>query len=168
MEVFLQNGFDFRDDPASGRLLLSAVPFRWGARRAAGGRAGQRGNAAADGRHQQRRPPAQRTSMVRETRPLQPVPAKPRVCSSTSWLCALAVPQQPPVLPSAHPAGPPPPGRSKNITFGATDVLELVGLLDGGAAQPLALGEQGRVVRPSRWGGAGAGAALAGQAKGRH
>ncbi|KAL4438704.1 hypothetical protein ABPG77_006308 [Micractinium sp. CCAP 211/92] len=66
MDVFLRNGFDFKDDPASGRLLLSAVPF------------------------------------------------------------------------------------SKNITFGASDVLELVGLLESGAAQALALGEQAAVVRPSR------------------
>ena len=28
MEVFRMNGFDFKEDPASGRLLLSAVPFR--------------------------------------------------------------------------------------------------------------------------------------------
>ncbi len=36
MDVFLRNGFDFKDDPASGRLLLSAVPFRCGAARAVG------------------------------------------------------------------------------------------------------------------------------------
>ena len=28
LDLFRRNGFDFRDDPASGRLLLSAVPFR--------------------------------------------------------------------------------------------------------------------------------------------
>ena len=28
LEVFRQNGFHFTDDPASGRLLLAAVPFR--------------------------------------------------------------------------------------------------------------------------------------------
>lgn len=28
LEVFRQNGFYFKDDPANGRLLLAAVPFR--------------------------------------------------------------------------------------------------------------------------------------------
>ncbi|PSC67581.1 DNA mismatch repair PMS1 isoform X3 [Micractinium conductrix] len=74
MEAFRQNGFDFKNDPATGRLLLSAVPF------------------------------------------------------------------------------------SKNIVFGAPDVLELVTLLDSGAAAPMAVGggaatqsaTAGAVVRPSR------------------
>lgn len=29
LEVFRQNGFEFRDEPGTGRLLLTAVPFRW-------------------------------------------------------------------------------------------------------------------------------------------
>ena len=45
---------------------------------------------------------------------------------------------------------------SRNTTFGAADVRELVALLDAGGAAPLALGsapaaaQQGAVVRPSR------------------
>ena len=65
---------------------------------------------------------------------------------------------------------------SKNITFGASDVLELVSLLDAGTAAPLAVGRRPgatgaasagvggggslgtsaateAVVRPSRWAG---------------
>ena len=45
--------------------------------------------------------------------------------------------------------------RSKNITFGVSDVLELVTLLDSGTAAPWAVGaasgQPGAVVRPSRW-----------------
>lgn len=43
---------------------------------------------------------------------------------------------------------------SKNVTFGAGDVLELVALLEAGTAAPLAVGSSGAggaVVRPSRW-----------------
>ena len=49
--------------------------------------------------------------------------------------------------------------HSKNITFGVSDVLELVTLLDSGTAAPWAVGaasgQPGAVVRPSRWVGGG-------------
>ena len=45
--------------------------------------------------------------------------------------------------------------HSKNITFGVSDVLELVTLLDSGTAAPwaggTAAGQPGAMVRPSRW-----------------
>lgn len=49
-----------------------------------------------------------------------------------------------------------PPRCSKNTTFGASDVLELVSLLESGTAAPWAVGrrageEGAAVVRPSRW-----------------
>ena len=102
MDVFQANGFHFTDDPATGRLLLAAVPFRCVRRGAV------------------LRLSSQHCSQHRS----QHSSALPCSCPVSTYL-------SPP---------PPSPRCSKGLTFGASDVRELVTLLDSGAAAPYAVG----------------------------